>query len=51
MSTHQQKGKNNQTIKMYKWYTFMKRGDVKLAPPAYMDYMEKGWLDSNPHKV
>ena len=29
----------------------MKRRDDKLAPPAYMHYMEKGWLDPSPHKV
>ena len=29
----------------------MKRRNVKLAPPAYMHYMRKGWLDSNPHKA
>ena len=28
----------------------MKRRDNKLAPPAYMHYMEKGWLNLNPHK-
>ena len=27
----------------------MKGKDVKLTPPAYMHYMEKGWLDPNPH--
>ena len=42
LSIHQQRGENNQTIKMYMRYTFMKRRDVKLAPPAYMHYMEKG---------
>ena len=36
------KGEDKQTIKMYMRYTFMKRRDVKLAPPAYMNYMEKG---------
>ena len=34
--------KTNQTIKIYMRYTFMKKRDVKLAPPAYMHYMKKG---------
>ena len=28
----------------------MMRRDVKLTPPAYMHYKEKGWLDPNLHK-
>ena len=28
----------------------MKKRDVKLTPPAYMHYMEKGWLNPNPYK-
>ena len=32
----------NQTIKIYMLYTFMKRRDVKLTPPAYMHLHEKG---------
>ena len=28
----------------------MKERDVKLTPSAYMHYMEKGWLNPNPHK-
>ena len=35
-------GEDNQIIKIYMRYTFMKRRDEKLAPPAYMHYMEKG---------
>jgi len=42
LSIHQQRGEDNQTIKMYMRYTFMKRRDDKLAPLAYMHYMEKG---------
>ena len=38
LSLHQQRVEDNQTIKMY--ITFMKRRDVKLAPPVYMHYME-----------
>ena len=34
--------KTNQIIKIYMQYTFMKRRDVKLAPPACMHYMKKG---------
>ena len=34
--------KTNQTIKIYMRYAFMKKRDVKLAPPAYMHYMKKG---------
>ena len=34
--------KTNQIIKIYMRNIFMKRRDVKLAPPAYMHYMEKG---------
>ena len=35
---------------MYMRYKFMKRRDIKLTPPAYIHYMEKGWLNPNPHK-
>ena len=28
----------------------MRKRDIKLAPLAYMHYMEKGLLDPNPHK-
>ena len=28
----------------------MKMRDVKLTPPAYMHYMEKGQLNPNPYK-
>ena len=37
----------NQTIKVYMLYTFMKRRDVKLTPPAYMHLYEKRWLNPN----
>ena len=42
LSIHQQRGEDNQTIKMYMRYTFMKRRDVKFAPHVHMYYMEKG---------
>ena len=34
--------KANQTIKIHMRYTFMKKRNMKLAPPAYMHYMKKG---------
>ena len=42
MSIHQQRGEDKKTINMYMRYTFMKSRDVKLAPFAYMHYMENG---------
>ena len=38
---HQQRGEDNQIVKMYMRYTFMNRRDDKLAPLTYMHYMEK----------
>ena len=41
LSINEQRGEDNQTIKMYMRYIFMKRRDDKLAPSAFMHYMEK----------